>query len=135
MKLINFAHGAFLTVGGYSALRHHCAGLESAGGSRSCGSGRSGAWSGGGKTDVQPLVCPPADAILATWGLGIIHWSADTIGSGRKCSLCKARRSGAINFMGQYSGLHRLLLVAAALLLAVLLIGLMYFTRWTECGP
>lgn len=130
MKLINFAHGAFLTVGGYSAYVITALG-----------------WSPWlaipfaalvglvlglvvEKLIVQPLYARPLDAILATWGLGIIIGQLITIGFGREVQFVQSPISGAIDFMGQSYSSYRLLLVAAALLLAVLLIGLMYFTRF-----
>ncbi|MEZ5590018.1 MAG: branched-chain amino acid ABC transporter permease [Gammaproteobacteria bacterium] len=130
MKLINFAHGAFLTVGGYSAYVITALG-----------------WSPWlaipfaalvglvlglvvEKLIVQPLYARPLDAILATWGLGIIIGQLITIGFGREVQFVQSPISGAIDFMGQSYSSYRLLLVAAALLLAALLIGLMYFTRF-----
>src|SRR6516164_6833056 len=70
LKIVNFAHGAFLTVGGYSALvvtrlgwnpwvaypTALLAGLVLGGGVE--------------RFIVRPLYDRPLDAILATWGLG-----------------------------------------------------------------
>ena len=84
MKLINFAHGAFLTVGGYAAYLTTLAGLNP--------------WFGGPlaflfgaacgmaieRVIVRPLYDRPLDAILATWGLGIIIGQLITLGFGRE---------------------------------------------------
>ena len=84
MKIINFAHAAFITVGGYAALV--------------------GAWLGlpwglvlplafaagavcGALTEaivVRRLYQRPLDAILATWGLGIVIGQLITLLFGRE---------------------------------------------------
>src|SRR5258707_15402069 len=72
MKIINFAHAAFVTVGGYAALVRAWLGLPwmlmlplaFAGGAICCAS-----------TEAivgRRLFQPPLDAILATWGGGIV---------------------------------------------------------------
>ena len=72
LKIINFAHGAFLTVGAYGALATTAFGLNP--------------WlsfplafvTGAvvgllvERLVVRPLYDRPLDAILATWGLGIV---------------------------------------------------------------
>ncbi len=77
LKIINFAHGAFLTIGGYSALVVTQLGLDPwlavplallAGAAL------------GAVVEaviVRPLYRRPLDAILATWGLGIVAGPAD----------------------------------------------------------
>ncbi len=72
MKIINFAHGGFLTIGGYSALIVTRLGWNPW-------------WSLAfavvigvvcgaivERLVMRPLYARPLDAILATWGLGIV---------------------------------------------------------------
>src|SRR5216117_763361 len=72
MKIINFAHGGFLTVGGYSALLvtrlgwNPWASLPMAF-AIGCVCGMIIE-----RLVMRPLYARPLDAILATWGLGII---------------------------------------------------------------
>jgi branched-chain amino acid transport system permease protein len=130
MKLINFAHGAFLTVGGYAAFLATQGGLSP--------------WlsaplafvfgAAGGllieRLIVRPLYNRPLDAILATWGLGIVIGQLITIGFGREVQFVQSPVSGAIPFLGQSYSLYRLVLVVIALLLGGALAALLYFTRF-----
>jgi branched-subunit amino acid ABC-type transport system permease component len=83
MKIINFSHGAFLTIGGYATVIVAHAGLN---------------WWWGvpcalaigfvsgmavERFIVRPLYARPLDAILATWGLGIIVGQIITLIFGR----------------------------------------------------
>jgi branched-subunit amino acid ABC-type transport system permease component len=118
MKIINFAHGGFLTVGGYSALLVTKLGLN--------------AWwslvvafvigSVCGmiieRLVVRPLYSRPLDAILATWGLGIIIGQVITLTFGREVQFVKSPVTGAIDIMGASYSEYRLLLVVVAVLLA-----------------
>ena len=72
MKIINFAHAAFVTVGGYAALVCSRFGLPWAlvlpiafATGAVCGAVTE-------ATIVRRLYQRPLDAILATWGLGIV---------------------------------------------------------------
>jgi urea transport system permease protein len=130
MKLINFAHGAFLTIGGYAALVVTQLGWN--------------AWLGapfaalvglvlGILTErlvIRPLYARPLDAILATWGLGIVIGQLITIGFGREVQFVQSPVSGAIPFLGQSYSLYRLLLVVIAVVLGGALAALLYFTRF-----
>src|SRR3954468_512784 len=83
LKIINFAHGAWLTVGAYCAVVTAKLGLNP--------------WAAlplafvigaalGGLAEhfiIRPLYRPPLDAILATWGLGIVVGQLITLGFGR----------------------------------------------------
>src|SRR5881296_1397461 len=84
MKIINFAHGGFLTIGGYSSLvvtqlslnpwlSYPFAALVGL----ICGMIIE-------RLVVRPLYARPLDAILATWGLGIIIGQLITIAFGRE---------------------------------------------------
>lgn len=130
MKLINFAHGAFLTIGGYSAYIVTLFGWNPwlailfafvigfiLGLVVEC-------------VIVRPLYARPLDAILATWGLGIIIGQIITIGFGREVQFVQAPVSGAIEFLGQSYSLYRLILVLVAALIGAALTSLFYFTRF-----
>jgi urea transport system permease protein len=130
MKLINFAHGAFLTIGGYAALVVTQLGWN--------------AWLAAPfaavvglvlgvlieRLVIRPLYARPLDAILATWGLGIVIGQLITIGFGREVQFVQSPVSGAIPFLGQSYSLYRLLLVVAAVALGGALAALLYFTRF-----
>lgn len=130
MKLINFAHGAFLTIGGYAAYIATVAG-----------------WSPWAAIPfaavvglvlglvveyviVRPLYARPLDAILATWGLGIIIGQLITIGFGREVQFVEPPISGAVEFLGLSYSTYRLLLVLVAVVIGAGLTGLLYFTRF-----
>lgn len=130
MKLINFAHGAFLTIGGYAAYVSTVAG-----------------WSPWAAIPfaavvglalglvveyviVRPLYSRPLDAILATWGLGIIIGQLITIGFGREVQFVEPPVSGAVEFLGLSYSTYRLLLVVVAAVIGAGLTGLLYFTRF-----
>jgi len=130
MKLINFAHGAFLTIGGYAAYVATSLGWNP--------------WLAipfaalvgfllGVIVEhviVRPLYARPLDAILATWGLGIIIGQLITIGFGRQVQFVESPISGAIDFLGQSYSLYRLVLVVLALAMGAALTALLYFTRF-----
>jgi urea transport system permease protein len=130
MKLINFAHGAFLTIGGYAALVVTQLGWN--------------AWLAAPfaavvglvlgvlieRLVIRPLYARPLDAILATWGLGIVIGQLITIGFGREVQFVESPVIGAIPFLGQSYSLYRLLLVVAAVALGGALAALLYFTRF-----
>lgn len=130
MKLINFAHGAFLTLGGYAAYVATLAGWNP--------------WMAipfaalvglvfGLLIEqfiVRPLYSRPLDAILATWGLGIIIGQLITISFGREVQFVQPPISGAIEFMGQTYSTYRLILVVVAVAVGTGLTLLLYFTRF-----
>ena len=129
MKIINFAHGGFLTVGGYSALLVTKLGLNPW-------------WSAGfafaigfvcgmiiERLVVRPLYARPLDAILATWGLGIILGQLITLGFGREVQFVRSPVSGAIDLLGASYSQYRLILVIAAVAVALTLGLLLNATR------
>ena len=129
MRIINFAHGGFLTVGGYSALLVTKLALNPW-------------WSLGvafvigcvcgmiiERVVVRPLYSRPLDAILATWGLGIIIGQVITLVFGREVQFVKSPVTGAIDVLGASYSEYRLLLVAVAVLLACGLALVMNATR------
>ncbi len=130
MKLINFAHPAFLTIGGYAAFVTTQLSLNP--------------WLAVPfaalvgfllgliveRVIVRPLYARPLDAILATWGLGIVIGQVITIAFGRQVQFVQSPISGAIEFLGQSYSTYRLVLVILAIVMAVALTGLLYFTRF-----
>jgi urea transport system permease protein len=129
MKIINFAHGGFLTVGGYSALIVTKLGLAPW-------------WSLPfafvigflcgmiiERFVVRPLYARPLDAILATWGLGIIIGQVITLVFGREVQFVQSPVSGAIDLLGGSYSQYRLILVLAAVVMAGALILVLSRTR------
>jgi len=130
MKLINFAHGAFLTIGGYSALVVTDLGWNP--------------WLAypfaalvgfvfGLIVELvimRPLYTRPLDAILATWGLGIIIGQIITIAFGREVQFVQTPVSGAIELWGVSYSTYRLVLVGLGAAIAAALVALLYFTRF-----
>ncbi len=130
MKLINFAHGAFLTIGGYAAFVATALGWNP--------------WLAipfaalvgfllGLVVElaiVRPLYTRPLDAILATWGLGIIIGQLITIGFGREVQFVQTPMTGAIDFLGQSYSTYRLVLIPLSAVIGIALTSLLYFTRF-----
>jgi branched-chain amino acid transport system permease protein len=119
MKIINFAHGGFLTIGGYSALIVTRLGWNPW-------------WSLGFAVAIgvvcgaiverlvmRPLYARPLDAILATWGLGIVVGQVITLQFGREVQFVQSPVSGAMAVLGESYSQYRLILVGLAVVLAV----------------
>ena len=129
MKIINFAHGGFLTVGGYAALLVTRLGWHP--------------WwaplvalvigflSGVviERLIVRPLYARPLDAILATWGLGIIIGQVITLVFGREVQFVQNPMRGTIDLVGTSYSKYRLVLLAAAVLVALALAAVLHGTR------
>ncbi len=129
MKIINFAHGAFLTVGGYSAVVTTGLGLDP--------------WlslplaAAAGvllgmvveRLIVRPLYDRPLDAILATWGLGIILGQVITLVFGREVQFAGSPVQGTTEILGAPYSQYRLLLVGLALALGFAVAGVLQGTR------
>jgi len=129
MKIINFAHGGFLTIGGYSALAVTNLGwnpwaslLFATGAGFLCGMVIE-------RLVVRPLYARPLDAILATWGLGIIIGQVITIAFGREVQFVQSPMSGAMDLLGASYSSYRLTLVLAAVIIGVALVALLQGTR------
>src|ERR1700674_5619211 len=129
MKIINFAHGGFLTVGGYSALAVTKLGWNpwmslvfATAIGFVCGMIIE-------RLVVKPLYSRPLDAILATWGLGIIIGQVITIAFGREVQFVQSPVTGAVDLLGASYSQYRLILVAVAIALAVLLGAVLNGTR------
>ncbi len=119
MKIINFAHGGFLTIGGYSALIVTRLGWNPW-------------WSlafavvigvvCGAVVErlvMRPLYARPLDAILATWGLGIVVGQLITLQFGREVQFVQSPVTGAMAILGESYSQYRLILVILAVVLAV----------------
>ena len=62
---------------------------------------------------VRPLYARPLDAILATWGLGIIIGQLITLGFGREVQFVQSPVTGAMAILGESYSQYRLILVIA----------------------
>jgi branched-chain amino acid transport system permease protein len=79
---------------------------------------------------VRPLYRRPLDAILATWGLGIVIGQLIVFAFGREVQFVETPLKGAYSIAGtEYSG-YRLLLIPIALLLGAALTALLAGTRY-----
>jgi len=129
MGIISFAHGAMMTIGGYAAL------LVTQEGWSPWASFPAAALAGlvGGavmeRIVLRPLYRRPLDAILATWGLGIVIGQVITLVFGRQVQFAQSPLSGAINVLGVTYSQYRLLLVALAILLAGVIAFILHGTR------
>lgn len=130
MKIVNFAHGALLTLGGYASFVVTQLKLNP--------------WFGiplalvfgvvvGAVVErliVRPLYKRPLDAILATWGLGIVIGQLIVMVFGREVQFVETPLKGALTFGGTEYSTYRLLLVPIALILCATLTGLLNGTRF-----
>lgn len=121
MKLINFAHGGLMTLGGYAAVISTSMGANP--------------WFGvplaavfGGivglvmeRAVVRSLYSRPLDAILATWGLSIIIGQIITLIFDRGVHFAEPPIRGVITLLGESYSTYRLVMVALALLLGLTL--------------
>jgi len=121
MKIINFAHGGFLTVGGYSALIVTRLGWNPWWSlafalviGMVCGAIVE-------RLVMRPLYARPLDAILATWGLGIVVGQLITLEFGREVQFVQSPVSGAMAILGESYSQYRLILVVLAVALALLM--------------
>ena len=115
LKIINFAHGAWLTIGAYCAVVAVKLGLNP--------------WAGlpiafvagailGGVAElliIRPLYRRPLDAILATWGLGIVIGQLVTLVFGRDVQLIPNLMSGTVRVLSVDYSVYRLFMLFAAL--------------------
>jgi branched-subunit amino acid ABC-type transport system permease component len=129
MKLINFAHGGFITLGGYAPLLVTQWGVSP--------------WLGAPlamaagvvlgalveRVIIRPLHARPLDAILATWGLSIIIGQVITLVFGRGVQFAESPLSGQVSLFGTEYSLYRLVLIVLALLVAAGIAGVLSGTR------
>ena len=129
MGIISFAHGAMLTIGGYAALLVTQAGwnpwlsLPAA--------ALAGLLAGAAieRGVLRPLYRRPLDAILATWGLGIVIGQVITLGFGREVQFAASPLSGAATVLGATYSEYRLVLVGVAVALGLGIAGVLNGTR------
>jgi urea transport system permease protein len=129
MKIINFAHAAFVTVGAYAALVGArldlpwvlvlplafitgaiCGALTEA-------------------TIVRRLYRRPLDAILATWGLGIVIGQTVTLIFGREVQFVQAPITGTVDLLGVDYSAYRIVMIGAAVIVALVFTTLLNGTR------
>jgi len=117
LKIINFAHGAWLTIGGYCAVIAARLGWSP--------------WLAlplafvigaalGALAEtliIRPRYRRPLDAILATWGLGIVIGQLITLAFGRDVQLTPNLLSGTVALLGVDYSIYRLFALAAAVAL------------------
>lgn len=130
MKIVNFAHGALLTLGGYASYVVTQLKLDPwlswplalmAG----VAVGMAVEW-----LIVKPLYKRPLDAILATWGLGIVIGQLIVMAFGREVQFVDSPLSGTWSIAGVDYSAYRLLLIPVAVALCLLLTGLLNGTRF-----
>ena len=130
MKIVNFAHGALLTIGAYASFVVTQLKLSP--------------WLGlplavvvgtvvgmlVEQVIVRPLYKRPLDAILATWGLGIVIGQLIVMAFGREAQFVETPLKGAVTIGGTDYSAYRLLLIPIALGLCVLMTALLTGTRF-----
>ncbi|WP_212523529.1 branched-chain amino acid ABC transporter permease [Actibacterium sp. MT2.3-13A] len=131
LKIVNFAHGAWLTVGAYCAVVAGGLGLNP--------------WLAlplafaagavlGGVTErliVRPLYARPLDAILATWGLGIVIGQLVTLWFGRDVQFTESLLPGTIHVLGTTYSLYRIFALGAAVVIGL---GFAFLLEGTRLG-
>src|SRR5690606_37780778 len=130
MKLINFAHGAFLTVGGYVAYLTSDAGLNPWLSIPLAGVLGHVAGLVIERVIVRQLYHRPLDAILATWGLGIVIGQLITLTFGRGVQFATSPLNSTTDLLGMEYSAYRLAVAIVAILLACALSALLSFTRF-----
>ena len=129
MKIINFAHAAFITVGGYATFVAHEIGLPPILGpvfAFGVGAvlGALAEW-----VIVRRLYARPLDAILATWGLGLILGQLVVLGFGRGVQFVPPPIQGTVAVLGTEYSLYRMLLVVIAIAVGLGFTALLNGTR------
>ena len=129
MGIISFAHGAMLTVGGYAALLVTQAGANPWLSLPAAALAGLVAGAAMERAVLRPLYRRPLDAILATWGLGIVIGQVITLVFGRQVQFAQSPLSGAIAVLGTTYSQYRLLLVLVAVLLGLAIAAVLHGTR------
>jgi branched-chain amino acid transport system permease protein len=78
---------------------------------------------------VRRLYQRPLDAILATWGLGIVIGQIVTLIFGREVQFVQAPITGTIDLLGVDYSAYRILMVGAAVVVALVFTSLLNGTR------
>jgi branched-subunit amino acid ABC-type transport system permease component len=129
MKIINFAHGGLITLGGYAALITTQLGLHPWFGIPMAALFGAVAGTLIERVVVRPLYARPLDAILATWGLGIIIGQTIVLVFGREVQFAAAPLGGTIDLLGESYSLYRIVMVPIAILLGLAIALLLNGTR------
>jgi branched-subunit amino acid ABC-type transport system permease component len=129
MKIINFAHGAIITLGGYAALLCTKLGLNPWLGVPIAALAGGAAGMMIERLVVRPLYARPLDAILATWGVSIILGQLITLWFGRGVQFARPPITGTIDVFGESYSNYRLSLILVALVIAIALTQLLRGTR------
>lgn len=130
MKIVNFAHGALLTTGAYASFVVTQLKLNP--------------WISlplalvvgvavGMVVEqfiVRPLYKRPLDAILATWGLGIVIGQLIVMIFGREVQFVETPLKGAFSIAGTDYSAYRLLLIPVALVICTCMTALLTGTRF-----
>ncbi len=129
MKIINFAHAAFITVGGYAAFVAHEIGLPPLlaplfAFAVGAALGAVAEW-----VIVRRLYARPLDAILATWGLGLILGQLVVLGFGRGVQFVPPPVQGTVAVLDTEYSLYRMLLILIAIAVAICFTALLNGTR------
>ena len=111
MKIVNFAHGAIITLGSYASLVVTQLGLNPWLALPFALAVGAAVGAGVERLIVRPLYKRPLDAILATWGLGIVIGQLITMAFGREVQFADAPVKGAVAFLGTDYSAYRLLLI------------------------
>lgn len=130
MKIVNFAHGSLLTVGAYVSLMATRLDLSPWLALPLAAAVGVGVGMAAERLIVRPLYRRPLDAILATWGLGIVIGQLIVLGFGREVQFVTSPLDGTWHVLDVDYSAYRLMLLPAALGLAATLIGLLNFTRF-----
>jgi branched-subunit amino acid ABC-type transport system permease component len=129
LKIINFAHGGFLTIGGYATLV-----VTSLGWSPWLAPLMAlaiGLMLGAvvERVVVRPLYSRPLDAILATWGLSIVLVQLITMTFGRGVQFVQSPVAGAVPLLDTSYSLYRLLMLGVAVVLGAAAAAVLQGTR------
>lgn len=130
MKIVNFAHGALITLGGYVAFLVTQLGWSAWWAwplALACGAAAGMAVE---VLVVRPLYKRPLDAILATWGLGIVIGQLIVLAFGRDIKFATAPLQGTWPVLGVDYSAYRLLLIPLALALCIALVAMLNGTRF-----
>jgi branched-subunit amino acid ABC-type transport system permease component len=129
MKIINFSHGAFLAIGGYSVV------VTTAQGWNPWLSLLLAPVAGAlvgmvvERVVVRPLYGRPLDTILGTWGLSIVIIQLLTLQFGRGVQRVMSPSLGSTSVFGQEYSNYRLLLVVFAVVLGLAMLAVLQRTR------
>ena len=129
LGIINFAHAALVTAGAYAGLVVTQLGLSPW--LALPLAFLAGAVIGMAMEAIvlRRLYARPLDAILATWGIGIVIGQAITLAFGREVQFVAAPVTGTVSVLGESYSAYRLLLVLAALVFGIGFAALLGRTR------